>query len=58
MALIVVGASHRTAPVAEREKFVFGPTDIRPSLAHLRATAGVHDSVILSTCNRTEQNIV
>ena len=58
MALIVVGASHRTAPVEVREKFVFGPTDIRPSLAHLRATAGVHESVILSTCNRTELYIV
>jgi glutamyl-tRNA reductase len=58
MALIVIGASHRTAPVEVREKFVFGPSDIPPSLAHLRSSADVRESVLLSTCNRTELYLV
>ena len=58
MALIVIGASHRTAPVEVREKFVFGPSDVPRSLAHLRAVAGVRESVLLSTCNRTELYLV
>ena len=54
MALIVVGASHRTAPVEVRERFVFGASDLVPALAHLRDAAGVAEGVLLSTCNRTE----
>ena len=54
MALIVVGVSHRTAPVEVRERIVFGPADAPASLGSLRAAAGISESVLLSTCNRTE----
>ena len=58
MALTVIGASHRTAPVEVRERLVFGAADVVPALAELRATAGVREAVLLSTCNRTELYVV
>ena len=58
MALTVIGASHRTAPVEVRERLVFGAADIIPALAELRASAGVRESVLLSTCNRTELYLI
>ena len=57
MALIVVGANHRTAPLEVRERFAHGPADARAALRALTA-AGVREAVMLSTCNRTELYLV
>jgi glutamyl-tRNA reductase len=54
MSLVVVGINHRTAPVEVRERVVFEPARIPDALQQLRQLPDVHESVIVSTCNRTE----
>ncbi|HEY6644164.1 glutamyl-tRNA reductase [Povalibacter sp.] len=54
MTLVVIGINHRTAPVEIREKVVFAATDLAEALRDLNAVPGVRESVIVSTCNRTE----
>lgn len=54
MGVTVVGMSHRTAPVAIRERVaVRGPEVLEATLTARRMT-GSDEAVILSTCNRTE----
>ncbi|MGH8568518.1 MAG: glutamyl-tRNA reductase, partial [Gammaproteobacteria bacterium] len=54
MSLLVVGVNHRTAPVSLREKVFFDANRLPDALRDLCATDGVHEAVIVSTCNRTE----
>jgi glutamyl-tRNA reductase len=54
MPLVVVGINHRTAPVDIREKVVFDGGDLPMALRELSALEAVRESVIVSTCNRTE----
>ena len=54
MALIAVGANHRTAPIEVRERFAFAHSEISAALATFREACGVREAVLLSTCNRTE----
>ncbi|MGS2721235.1 glutamyl-tRNA reductase [Paraglaciecola aestuariivivens] len=54
MTLIAFGINHKTAPVELREKIAFSPDAIVQALASLRNNTGACESVILSTCNRTE----
>ena len=54
MGVIVVGVSHRTAPIDVRERLTFGAEELGPALAELRGAGGVREAVLLSTCNRTE----
>ncbi len=54
MPLVVIGLSHRTAPVAVRERFAFGEARIPAVLQTLRDTGLAEEAVILSTCNRVE----
>ncbi len=54
MSLLVVGVNHRTAPVSLREKVFFDADRLPDALRDLRGTDGVHEAVIVSTCNRTE----
>jgi glutamyl-tRNA reductase len=54
MSLVVVGINHRTAPVEVRERVVFEPARIPDALHQLRGLPDVRESVIVSTCNRTE----
>lgn len=54
MTFVVVGINHRTAPVEIREKVVFGGEELPDALKELKSVAGVRESVIVSTCNRTE----
>src|SRR5690348_10276283 len=53
MPFFALGISHLTAPVAIRERLSFAPGQIPDSLRALTALPGVHEAVILSTCNRT-----
>ncbi|MSQ61141.1 MAG: glutamyl-tRNA reductase [Dehalococcoidia bacterium] len=52
MAIISIGLSHRTAPVALRERLAFTPEEMPGALTALRERFG--GGVILSTCNRME----
>jgi glutamyl-tRNA reductase len=52
--LIVLGLSHQTAPVAQREKAALAEPAARSVLAMLRRDTAVSEVAVLSTCNRTE----
>lgn len=54
MSLTVIGVSHRTAPVEVRERLAFTPSEVEPALESLRIRTGVEETVVVSTCNRTE----
>jgi glutamyl-tRNA reductase len=52
--LLVVGASHRTAPVAVLERLAVAPDQTPRMLGELLAQPYVGEAVVLSTCNRVE----
>jgi glutamyl-tRNA reductase len=54
MPLVVVGVNHRTAPVEVRERVVFDPARMPEALRELTSLPDVRESMIVSTCNRTE----
>jgi glutamyl-tRNA reductase len=54
MPLVVIGLSHRSAPVTVRERFAFAEAQIPATLQLLRDSTLVSEAVILSTCNRVE----
>jgi len=58
MALIVLGVSHRGAPLDVRERLAFRNAEVLPALARLRERASAREGVLLSTCNRTEVYLV
>ncbi len=56
--LLALGVSHKTAPVALRERVAFSEREGIEFLTQLRATAEVREAVVISTCNRTELYLV
>jgi len=54
MKLVVVGLSHRTAPVSVRERIAIAPDDLVDVLVGMRTVPGLCEGLMLSTCNRTE----
>jgi glutamyl-tRNA reductase len=54
MPLVVVGVNHRTAPVEVRERVVFDSARMPEALRELTSLPDVRESIIVSTCNRTE----
>jgi len=54
MPLVVVGINHRTAPIELRERVVFDPARLPEALRELATLPSIHESLIVSTCNRTE----
>ncbi|OGW53768.1 MAG: glutamyl-tRNA reductase [Nitrospirae bacterium RBG_19FT_COMBO_55_12] len=54
MSIIVVGLSHKTAPVDVREKLSFPEATVPEALKALKGYEGIRESLILSTCNRVE----
>ena len=54
MHIVVVGLSHRTAPVEVREKLSIPDQSITKSLKALKTFSDVLEVSILSTCNRLE----
>lgn len=52
--LIVLGLSHRTAPVAMRECLAVDPADTESFVQGLVALPAVGEATIISTCNRVE----
>ena len=56
--LLALGISHKTAPVALRERLAFTETDAVALAQRLTTTAEVREAVVISTCNRTEVYLV
>jgi glutamyl-tRNA reductase len=54
MSVVLVGLSHRSAPVELRERFAFAEARIPATLEQLRGEGIADEAVILSTCNRVE----
>jgi glutamyl-tRNA reductase len=54
MTLLAIGLNHETAPLALRERVAFAHETLALALRDLLAIDGVHEAVMLSTCNRTE----
>src|SRR5262245_44726011 len=52
--VVVLGVSHRTAPVALREKLTIVPEQLDLTLRELKTLPGVREIALLSTCNRVE----
>jgi len=58
MAIILVGLNHHTAPISVRERVAVDPCKLPGCLRHLAGYPGIRETVILSTCNRTECYVV
>lgn len=54
MHLFLLGVSHRTAPVELREKLDFSSRDLGAAVDALATRVTAAESVVLSTCNRSE----
>ncbi|NOY14303.1 MAG: glutamyl-tRNA reductase [Deltaproteobacteria bacterium] len=54
MDIVVVGLSHKTAPVEIREKVAFPPTGMEAPSRQLLELPAIVEAVIVSTCNRVE----
>src|SRR4051812_20269680 len=52
--LLLIGVSHKTAPVAVRERLAVEPDATASALAELTALAAVREAAMISTCNRVE----
>ena len=52
--LYCIGLNHKTAPVNIRERLAFGPDIIVAALRALSQQDFISETVIISTCNRTE----
>jgi glutamyl-tRNA reductase len=52
--LLAVGASHKTAPLAVRERIALTDNAAEPLLHELTTHPAIGEAVALSTCNRTE----
>jgi glutamyl-tRNA reductase len=57
-ALLALGISHKTAPVALRERLALPEGRASSVLAELVGHAGIQEAVAISTCNRTELHLV
>jgi glutamyl-tRNA reductase len=56
--VLLLGVSHKTAPVAVRERLALGPTQIPSFLTDLLTRPSIREAVVISTCNRTELYLV
>ena len=54
MEIVVVGLSHKSAPVSLREKVAFASDCLPDALRAVRGLSGLNEGVIVSTCNRVE----
>ncbi len=52
--VLILGVSHRTAPVAVRERLAVVPEALDGMLAELAALPSVREAALISTCNRVE----
>lgn len=54
MSFLAFGINHKTAPVSVREQVAFDLQRLSEALVSVQGVSGVLESVIVSTCNRTE----
>src|SRR5260370_31843 len=54
MEIVLVGLNHRTAPVEVRERVSFTAEQTRRAAEELRARGILEETLVLSTCNRSE----
>lgn len=54
MELVCLGLNHRSAPVEVRERFAVLDSRLGERAAELKSLPGIEESVVVSTCNRTE----
>ena len=54
MPLMTIGVNHQTAPISVRERLAFTPQTLPEALKALHQTGISTETVIVSTCNRTE----
>ncbi|RMF86137.1 MAG: glutamyl-tRNA reductase [Nitrospinota bacterium] len=54
MSILVVGLSHKTAPLEIRERLAFSPHQWQEAVEKLTQYNDIVEAVILSTCNRVE----
>ncbi len=52
--IVVLGLSHKTAPIEVRERAALSPEAVSEVLSELVAQASVGEALIVSTCNRVE----
>jgi glutamyl-tRNA reductase len=57
-AIVLVGLSHRTAPLPVRERAALTDAGARSVLRRLAEEPAVEEALVLSTCNRTELVVV
>jgi glutamyl-tRNA reductase len=56
--LLALGISHKTAPVALRERLAFSESQAVEFAKQIAESPEVHEAVVISTCNRTEVYLV
>lgn len=56
--VLAIGVSHKTAPVAVRERLALTPGRVADFLRDTHAIGDVQEAVVISTCNRTEVYVV
>jgi len=56
--LLALGISHKTAPVALRERLAFTESEAIEFARQTTSTTEVREAVVISTCNRTEVYLV
>jgi glutamyl-tRNA reductase len=54
MEIVLIGLNHRTAPVELRERVAFTAEQARRAAEELRSRAILEETLVLSTCNRSE----
>jgi glutamyl-tRNA reductase len=54
MEIVLIGLNHRTASVEVRERVAFTPEQAREAAEQLRSRGILEESLVLSTCNRSE----
>jgi glutamyl-tRNA reductase len=54
MEIVLLGVNHRTASVELRERVAFSPEKARRAAAELRSLGVLAETLVLSTCNRSE----
>jgi glutamyl-tRNA reductase len=54
MEIVLIGLNHRTAPVELRERVAFTPESARAAAEQLRSGGVLSETLVLSTCNRSE----
>ncbi|KUO96706.1 glutamyl-tRNA reductase [Ferroacidibacillus organovorans] len=54
MSLVALSLNYRTAPVEVRERFAVPDDQVGVLVSELHEMQGIHEVVLLSTCNRTE----